>query len=128
MAHLSPEEAKAVFMVAAKLAEEAMAKKNPSPNFSSWPPEMPERECAWRFNDELQGYRLMVPEPTSCKVKVFKYRVKPKKGEWEDGILVSEKLTHYEDGEFVKILVKENGSSYLAWSINGKTPIFPIPL
>jgi hypothetical protein len=31
-------------------------------------------------------------------------------------------------GRFQKILVRESGVTYEAWSADGKTPIFPIPL
>ncbi len=116
MAHLSPEEAKQVFMTAAKLAEEAMAKKNPSPNFSSWPPEMPERECGFRKNHGIQTARLLAPEPTRTNFKKLNF------GKPETVKLIGRQMY------FEKILVRENGGAYYAWSADGKTPIFPIPL
>ncbi len=128
MAHLSPEEAKQVFMTAAKLAEEVMAKKNPSPNFSSWPPEMPERECAWRKDDELQKYRLRVPEPTTFDHgDRVRYRMDVECN-FAAYFSVQPEIVDFKDGEFQKILVRENGGAYYAWSADGKTPIFPIPL
>ncbi len=128
MNDLTPEEAKQVFMTAAKLAEEAMAKKNPSPNFSSWPPEMPERECSFRQSDELQKYRFRVPEPSHLPGHWCRYVIdsdynfaKAFSGEYET-------MSPLKTGEFRKILVRENGGAYYAWSADGKTPIFPIPL
>ena len=123
-----PEEVKADFMEAAKLAEEAMAKKNPSPNFSSWPPEMPERECDWRKDDELQEYRLCVPEPTNCDHERFEFMLH-KSENWSASFTCEpDMMQPMSTSSFTKIKVRENGGAYYAWSADGKTPIFPIPL
>ncbi len=98
---------KAAFMELSEEQSKSMAQKNPQ-TFSSWPPEMPERKCSWRQNDLLQELRLRVPEPYDCKrnsvMKFSPINLKRRAFETEDG------------------------STFYAWTADGRTPIFPIPL
>ncbi len=94
-----------------KLSEEQskfMAQKNPQ-TFSSWPPEMPERKCSWRLSDEIQAARLLVSEPYHFKQNA---KVKSPSG-------LTLKRTAFST---------EDGSEFYAWTADGNTPIFPIPL
>lgn len=117
-------------LLAEQVAIEAqeMAVKNPAPNFSTWPPEMPERPCPWRLDEELQKYRLRVPEPCDFKGEIVRY-IHETKPNW--AALFSDDPPAFEPmktGDFRRIRICENGGSYYAWSADGKTPIFPIPM
>ncbi len=124
----TPEELKGAFSQLMALEEEQMAKKNSKPDFSPWPPEMPERKCDWRQSDELQKYRLRVPEPSQCDHHRVRYRI-----DQEFPMSFSQygdvpKMEDYTDGEFEKKLFRQKGVSFWAWTADGKTPVFPIPL
>ncbi len=113
-----------------KLAEEQskfMAQKNPQ-TFSSWPPEMPERKCSWRLSDELQKYRLRIPEPSRFDGQRLRYRIDQKHPTFvPDGTYPTTEA--FKDGEFEKKMFStEDGSTFYAWTDDGKTPVFPIPL
>ncbi len=120
------EELKAAFGELHKLEE---AKQSPAPNFSSWPPEMPERHHKWRKSDEIQKYRLRVPEPSQFAGQRVRYRIENfEHFPWiPDGCIPIE--TAFKDGEFEKkMFTTEDGSRFVAWTADGKTPVFPIPL
>lgn len=76
--------------------------------------------------DEVQKYRLRVPEPSHVDLPMCRFVIEP-----EAVFLWNENPNPFytmKIGEFVKIMVRERGIVYEAWSMDGKTPIFPIPL
>lgn len=124
----TPDEIKKLFAEQVEIESQEMAVKNPAPNFSSWPPEMPERPCPWRLEEELQKYRLRVPEPAECEWEVVYY---PLDIEPIWSALFSGETPGFEpmkNSKFRKILVRYGRNSFHAWSADGETPIFPIPM
>jgi len=95
-----------------KIEEAEAAEKNPGPNFSSWPPEMPERHHKWRQSDEIQKARLDVPEPLQT--------------EGDDWLIPAGTCDCRRLKK--KMFATEDGSRFVAWTADGKTPVFPIPL
>jgi len=98
------EELKAAFGELHKLEE---AKQSAASNFSSWPPEMPERHHKWRQSDEIQAARLNAPEPYDSPIRTL----------YISDVTLKKKFFSTSDG-----------SRFAAWTADGKTPVFPIPL
>ncbi len=122
------EELKAAFGELHKLEEKKMAKKNPAPNFSSWPPEMPERHHKWRQSDEVQKYRLRVPEPSHVDFNRVLYRIDREFPMHFSQFAEIPKVEYLENESIEKKLFRMKGCSYWAWTVDGNTPVFPIPL
>lgn len=89
-----------------------------------------ELPCPWRLSDDLQKIRLTLPEPSHVDFPVAYYRLP------EDNKMDFQTWTEsFSDMTPAKIrtmgaqlFVSEGGARFLAWTADGKNPLFPIPL
>lgn len=108
---------------AMKLLMEAVMEEQMLP--TTPPPELP---CHWRQSHALQEARLRVPEPAHCDSEVVRY-VLPEQTPlffWKLGEPVD--ITPIKTSEFRKKRFRDGGACFWAWTADGKTPVFPIPL
>ena len=91
-------------------------------------PSPPEWVCPWRQSDELQEIRLRVPEPSSVEYPVVKFMLRPQAPCGFLEMSEAEMMKPIETGQFEKKRFVDGGACFWAWTADGKTPIFPIPL
>lgn len=89
------------------------------------PPELP---CPWRHSHALQEARLKVPEPCHCEGPVVRCILQEDTPLtfWQRGEPVD--MEPIKISEFKKKLFTDGGARFWAWTADGKTPIFPIPI
>lgn len=89
---------------------------------------LPERACPWRLSDEVQTARLKVPEPAHCDCETVRYILPqpPQFSIYYTGEPVS--MEPIKTSEFRKKRFRYGGACFWAWTSDGKTPVFPIPL
>ena len=105
-------------------------KQKHAQQYPGFPPSIEGRELRptpWRQSDELQDDRLRAPEPTKVEYHRYCYR-RPTEGINELINLEPNCFKAPKTYFFNRLLIRERGVSYYAWSADGKTPIFPIPL
>ena len=124
------QECKEFFSVLAKMAQEEAAKNFKYPD--GYPADGAEQICPWRKADYLQKVRLAMPEPSHAKGSEIFYLPEPTALKMADILRADADVLNYEPiktSTLKRILVKERRRvAYWAWSEDGKTPIFPIPL
>lgn len=92
------------------------------------PSERPEPPCPWRQSDELQEIRLRVEEPSRVEYPIVKYLLRPTVPFGFREMSEAEMMKPVETGQLEKKMFVDGGARFWAWTADGKTPIFPIPL
>jgi hypothetical protein len=95
------------------------------------PIDLRESSCVWRHSNEVQRCRLELEEPTRCPHQVYDCVLPPPPIAsyiWE-----TVTITDFEPSKRVRMFKKmfqwgKNENKFMAWTIDGKMPIFPIPI
>ena len=97
------------------------------------PIDLREEPCAWRKDDGIQRCRLKIPEPTHASEQVYRCLVAPPpiltySFQEIPNALDFEPIQTMEMRKQVFRYGPRGENKFEAWTIDGNTPIFPIPM